>query len=115
MLLRAIEHFLERKVITDLDAKILKRVVDQQVVSASDIKEFFPGKADAEVSRQIKKIIDRKMLMPEKEGKRKYDLRFDNSYLIRSIIKLLGDKGFCQFAMRCRHVYPCQFFLRGWA
>ena len=27
-------------------------------------------------------------------GTRKYVLRFDNSYLIRSIIKLLGDKGF---------------------
>lgn len=94
ILLPSINHSLERKFITDVEAKILRRVVDKQVISASDIKDIFPGKVDAEVSRQIRKIIDRKMLIPEKEGARKYVLRFDNSYLIRSIIKLLGDKDF---------------------
>ncbi len=94
ILLPSIHHSLERKFITDVEAKILKRVVEKQVISASDIKDLFSGKADAEVSRQIRKLIDRKMLIPEKEGTRKYVLRFDNSYLIRSIIKLLGDKGF---------------------
>jgi len=85
---------LERKYITDLEAKVLKRAVDQQVISASDIKDIFPGKADSEVSRQIKKLIDQKMLIQEKDGGRKYVLRFDNNYLLRSIIQLLGDKGF---------------------
>lgn len=94
ILLPSINHSLERKFITDVETKVLKRVVDKQVISASDIKDIFPGKADAEVSRQIKKLIDRKMLIPEKDGTRKYVLRFDNSYLIRSIIKQLGDKGF---------------------
>ena len=94
ILLPSINHSLERKFITDVETKILKRVVDKQVISASDIKDIFPGKADAEVSLQIRKLIDRKMLIPEKEGTRKYVLRFDNSYLIRSIIKQLGDKGF---------------------
>lgn len=94
ILLPSINHSLERKFITDVETKILKRVADKQVISASDIKDIFPGKADTEVSRQIRKLIDRKMLIPEKEGTRKYVLRFDNSYLIRSIIKQLGDKGF---------------------
>jgi len=94
ILLPSINHSVERKFITDVEAKILKRVIDKQVISASDIKDIFPGKADAEVSRQIKKLIDRKMLSTEKDGTRKYILRFDNSYLFRSIIKLLGDKGF---------------------
>jgi len=94
ILLPSIYHSLERKFITDVETKILKRVVDKQVISASDIKDIFPGKADAEVSRQIRKLIDRKMLISEKEGTRKYVLRFDNNYLIRSIIKQLGDKGF---------------------
>lgn len=94
ILLPSINYSLERKFITDVEAKILKRVIDKQVISASDIKDIFPGKADAEVSRQIKKLIVRKMLSSEKEGTRKYVLRFDNSYLFRSIIKLLGNKGF---------------------
>lgn len=34
------------------------------------------------------------MLAPEKEGTRKYVLRFDNSYLLRSVMKSLGEEGF---------------------
>lgn len=94
ILIPTISHSLERKYINDLEAKILKKAIDLQVVQAADVKEFFVGKADAEVSRQIRKLIDKKMLVPEKEGARKYILRFDNNYLLRSVIKLLGDKGF---------------------
>jgi hypothetical protein len=90
----AINLSLERKYITDLEAKILKRAADLQVISAADVKSIFPGKVDSEVSRQIRKLIEQKMLIQEKEGGRKYVLRFDNSYLLRSIIQLLGNKGF---------------------
>ena len=94
ILLPTINHSLERKYITDVESKILKKVIDLQVIQAADVKEFFVGKADAEVSRQIKRLIDKKMISPEKDRTRKYVLRFDNSYLLRSIIKSLGDKGF---------------------
>lgn len=94
ILLPAISYSIERKYITDVESKILKKVIDLQLIQASDVKEFFIGKADAEVSRQIKRLIDKKMISPEKEGTRKYVLRFDNNYLLRSIIKILGEKGF---------------------
>lgn len=94
ILLPTISHSLERKYITDVESKILKKVIDLQVIQAADVKEFFVGKADAEVSRQIKRLIDKKMITPEKDATRKYVIRFDNSYLLRSIIKSLGDKGF---------------------
>lgn len=94
ILLPMINHSLERKYITDVESKILKKVIDKQVVQASDIKEFFVGKVDAEVSRQIRKLIEKKMLVPEKEGTRKYVIRFDNNYLLRGVIKSLGEKGF---------------------
>lgn len=90
----SISHALERKFITDVEAKILKKVIDKQVIQAADVKEFFAGKADPEVSRQIRKLIDKKMLAAEKDGTRKYVLRFDNNYLLRSIMKSLGEKGF---------------------
>jgi len=64
------------------------------VIQAADIKEFFAGKANAEVSRQIKSLINKKLLTPEKEGTRKYVLRFDNNFLLRSIIKSLAEKEF---------------------
>lgn len=94
ILMPTISHSLERKYITDVEAKILRKVIDIQVVQAGDLKEFFAGKHSAEVSRQIKKLIDKKMLVPEKEGARKYILRFDNNYLLRGVIKALGEKGF---------------------
>ncbi len=94
ILVPTINHSLERKYITDVESRILKKVVDNQVVQAGDVKEFFAGKADAEVSRQIRKLIDKKMLVPEKEGARKYVIRFDNNYLLRGIIHALGEKGF---------------------
>ena len=72
----------------------MRRVSEKQVVQASDIKEFFIGKADADVSRQIRRLIDRNMLVSEKEGSRKYVIRFDNSFLLRGFIKSIGEKGF---------------------
>ena len=94
ILLPAISHSLERKYITDVESKVLRKVVDQQVIQASDVKVHFEGKSNAQVSRELKKMIDNKMLIPEKDGSRKYVLRFDNNYLLRSIIKSLGDMGF---------------------
>lgn len=94
ILIPAITHSIERKYITNNEGRILKKVVDKQVVQAADLKEFFEGKVQAEVSRQIKKLIDKKMLVPESEGTRKYVIRFDNSYLLRGIIKALDEKGF---------------------
>jgi Fic family protein len=94
ILIPAITHSIERRYITDNEGRILKKVVDKQVVQAADLKEFFEGKVQAEVSRQIKKLIDKKMLVSESEGTRKYIIRFDNSYLLRGIIKALDEKGF---------------------
>src|SRR4030042_1355240 len=94
ILIPALNHSLERKVITDIEFRILRRASDRQVIHASDVKEFFKGKLDAEVSRQLRKLITKKMLVPESEGERKYILRFDNNYLLRGIIKSLGEKGF---------------------
>lgn len=94
ILIPTISYSLERKYITDLEAKILKKAIEKQAIQAADVKEFFSGKADAEVSRQIRKLIDKKMLVPEKESTRKYVFRFDNSYLLRSVMKSLGEKGF---------------------
>jgi len=94
ILLPSIIYSLERKYITDIESKILKRVIENQVMQASDLKDIFSGKVSAEISRQIKKLIDKKMLVPEIEGGRKYIIRFDNNFLLRGVIKTLDTKGF---------------------
>lgn len=58
------------------------------------MKKIFSGKVSSEISRQIKKLIHKKMLVPEKEGARKYIIRFDNNFLLRGVIKVLDEKGF---------------------
>ena len=94
ILLPTINHSLDRKYITDIEAKILKKVIEIQVIQASDVKIFFVGKHNSEISRQIKKLIEKKMIIPENDGTRKYTIRFDNNFLLRGIIKSLDEKGF---------------------
>ncbi len=94
ILLPAINHSLERTYLTEIESKILKKVIEKQVIQANDLSSIFVGKEKSEISRQIKKLIQKKMLIAENEGKRKYLIRFDNNYLLRGIIKILGEKGF---------------------
>lgn len=94
ILLPTINYALEVQVINELEAKILRRVIEKQIIQASDVKELIPGKADAIVSRLIKKLIDKRMLDPVKEGSRKYVIQFNYSYLMRGFIRALGNKGF---------------------
>lgn len=94
ILLPAIRYSHDRKFVTDVEAKILKVAVEKQVMQAADIKSIFEGKKASEISRNIARLKDKKMLMPVEERTRKYVIRFDNNFLLRGIIKLLGDKGF---------------------
>ena len=80
--------------IHSLEAGILLRAVGRQVIQAADITEYFPGKDKAIISRQIRKLIEQKMWLPDQTGGRKYVIRFDNNFLLRGIIKSLGEKGF---------------------
>jgi Fic family protein len=94
IIIPAISHAQERKVITEMESKILRKTAEIGIMQASDIREFFPGKSSPEISRQIARLKNRKMLQSEREGSRKYLIRFDNNYLLRGIMKSLDEKGF---------------------
>ena len=94
IIIPAISYAHEREVITDIESKILRKTAELGIMQASDIGEFFPGKSSPEISRQIARLKSRKMLRPEREGSRKYVIRFDNNYLLRGIMKSLDEKGF---------------------
>lgn len=94
ILLPTINFSLERKLITDVETKILKRAAEHQLIQAGDLKDIFAGKHGSEISRQIGKLIDKRMLTSHRKHPRKYFLRFDNSYLLRGIVSTLGEKGF---------------------
>lgn len=94
ILLPTIDYSLERKFITPIEAKILFIAAKKQVMRASDIKNIFPDKIPAEISRMIRRLRDKKMLISERKNSRKYALSFEGNYLLRGVIEFLDKNGF---------------------
>jgi len=94
ILLPAISHSLERKYITDIEFRVLKRVTEKKIVKASDLSDILTATHLSERSRSIGRLKMKKMLMTTKDDGRKYVLCFSNNYLLRGVIKALDDQGF---------------------
>jgi len=94
ILLPAISFSLERKIITNIESKILQIAIDKQIFRSSDIKSLMPSKAHTERSRILRSLKDKKMIAPIKNKTRIYSLRFYNNYLLRGIIGALTKEGF---------------------
>lgn len=90
----AIYFALERKYITENEFKVLQITIKKQIIQAADIKQIFPSKISAEISRIIKRLKDKNMLQPIKENSRKYVINFENNYLLRGIIEMLDKENF---------------------
>ncbi|MFA5828917.1 MAG: Fic family protein [Candidatus Gracilibacteria bacterium] len=94
ILVPAVKYSLERKFITDIEAKILEVAIEKKILQASDVKKILPDKIPAEISRIIRRIKEKKMLQTENEKSRKYTMSFSNSYLLRGVIKMLDENNF---------------------
>lgn len=92
----AIASAKERGLITAMERDVLLLALKSTtgIVKASDLSPAMPGMTDPQRTYQIRKLVERKMLVPIKEGARQYTLGFSNSYLIRGIIRTLTDEGF---------------------
>jgi len=88
----ALAYARERELITTQEASMLQTVSRLGVVKAGDLA--MPGLTAAQRTYQIKKLVDRQMLLPIQDGARQYTLGFRNNYLMRGIIKALSDEGF---------------------
>ena len=94
ILLPAIRFALEREYVTDYEFKILEIAIRKKIIRAKDLEIIFSGKSPSEISRIIRRLKEKKMLMPAKEKARKYVIRFENNYLLRAIIEVLNKEGF---------------------
>lgn len=94
ILIPAVNYSLERKFITDNESKILKVAVEKQVIKNEDLKQVLPSKETSQISREIRKLVTYKMLVPEEENARRYILRFENNFLLRGVIHMLDTEGF---------------------
>ena len=85
----------ERQYITELEHKILVYLVNTKdmAIKSSEL-ERFGIKSSRQKSYTITKLKEKKMLLPTKEGGRIYTISFGNSYLLRTIMEVLDQKGF---------------------
>ena len=93
ILMPTINDASERGYINETEYKVLKVAVQKQIFQALDLSDVL-GKNGPEVSRIIRSLKDKNMLMPVQENARKYFPLFNNSKLIRSIITKLDENGF---------------------
>lgn len=91
ILRKAISYSKEIGAIKENEFKILNIAVDKQVFQASDLKSIFPKKLSAEISRNIRKLKDKNLIISERKNSRKYIISFKNTILLRGIIKALDE------------------------
>lgn len=94
ILLPALEYASKMKYIDSNEYKILKITIEKQVVQNLDIKNVLKGKHMTSISRYIRTLKEKKMLVSETENIRKYHISFTNNFLIRSVIQKLEEEGF---------------------
>jgi Fic family protein len=94
ILLPTLTFSLDRKIITEIEAKILSVAIKNQIFQAGDLKSILPKKLPAEISRLLGGLRKKKMIVPNKPKTRKYYINFYNNYLLRGIIEMLDKEGF---------------------
>ena len=93
----ALAYARDREMITAQESSLLRAVAKLGVAKAGDM--VVPGLTAAQRTYQIKKMVDRKMLLPIKEGARQYTIGFSNNYLMRGIVQALMAEGFISASM----------------
>lgn len=90
----ALAYARERELITAMEEKILHIAAKIGIAKAADFEAAMPGMTATQRTYQIKKLVERHMLQPIKEGARQYTIGFSSSYLIRGVILALSNEGF---------------------
>lgn len=90
----ALAYAKERQLITAQEAGVLQIAAKSGIAKAADLAAAMPEMSAAQRTYQIRRLVERGMLQPIKEGARQYVIGFSNNYLIRGIIRALSDEGF---------------------
>ena len=95
----ALHYARERELLTQLEARVLLATARAGVAKASDLKSAMPDMNETQRSYQIRKLVERGMLAPIREGARQYTVGFSNNFLIRGVIRALSAEGFIPDAL----------------
>lgn len=94
IILPAILWSLEQNMISSTDAKILTIAVEKESFSARDIAHLFEGKLPQQISKIIRHLRERKLIVPMKTNSYRYGISFANSFLLRGVMFMLDKNGF---------------------
>lgn len=92
----AIKSAMERHLITAMEHQVLLTSLraPQGLVKSKDLSDAMRGLESHQRTYQIRRLVDRNMLVPVEPGARTYHAGFANSYLLRSVMHALRDEGF---------------------
>ena len=94
IILPALKLAKERQWITTTEELMLHVALANGVAKASDFKEVTKELTEAQRTYQIKKMVERKLLIPIEQGARQYTIGFRNNYLMRGVVQALINEGF---------------------
>lgn len=89
----AIAHCRERQLITAQEERILTLAIDRRIVKSGDLSAAMPNQNAPQRTYQIRKLVDRGMLLPVHEGARQYVIGFAGSALMRGVVRALTASG----------------------
>lgn len=95
----ALYYARQRELLTQLEERVLLATARAGVVKASDLKSAMPDMNETQRTYQIRKLVERGMLAPIREGARQYTIGFSNNFLIRGVIRALSVEGFIPDAL----------------
>lgn len=94
ILIPAIQYSHQRAFITKDEAKILRLASEKGEFKTGDIQAITPEMSSAQRTYQIRKLLEKKLIVPIKEGTRIYMPNFEQSFLIRGVMEALRENGF---------------------
>jgi Fic family protein len=87
ILLPAVDWAAEKNVVSELEAKVLRRLARKNAIKAADIRDLWPeNRSHVVVSKLIKKLREQKFIRPLKPEGREYVFRFTGNRLTRGIL-----------------------------
>ena len=94
ILLPSIERMERAGVISRLESNILSRAVRLNTIKAGDIRDLWGREVTSvAIAQQLKKLRDRSLIKPVKEGGREYEISFENSELTRVTLEQMDLAG----------------------
>ncbi len=98
ILIPAFKHPLFDRVFSDQDRLIINVAIEKQVFQAGDIRILFPQKHPADISKMLKWLRDKEMIINTDDNARKYAINLENKYLVKLIVGKLDRAGFIPFS-----------------